>query len=36
VAKDFGAGTVVVFVNEKGKNIKIFTAPCESDLALTD
>ncbi len=35
-AKDFGAGTVVVFVNEKGKNIKIFTAPYESDLALTD
>ncbi len=35
-AKDFGAGTVVVFVNEKGNKERIFTASYESDLALTE
>jgi len=35
-AKDFGAGTVVVFVDGKGRKTRIFTVPYESDLALTE
>ncbi len=35
-AKDFGAGTVVVKVDEKGKKQRIFTAPYESDLAVKE
>ncbi len=33
-AKDFGAGTVVVFVNEKGVKTKVFIAPYKADLAV--
>jgi len=35
-ARDFGAGTVVVCVNEKGDKERIFTVPYESYLALTE
>jgi hypothetical protein len=35
-AKDFGAGTVVVKVDEKGNKERIFTTPYKSDLALAD
>jgi hypothetical protein len=34
-AKDFGQGTVVVFVDKKGNKLRIFTAAYKSDLALT-
>lgn len=35
-AKDFGAGTVVVKVDEKGEKTRIFTAPYKSDLAVNE
>ncbi len=35
-AKDFAAGTVVVFVNEKGVRTKVFTAPYQTDLAVKE
>jgi hypothetical protein len=33
-AKDFGQGTVVVFVNKEGRKQRIFTASYKSELAL--
>ncbi len=35
-AKDFGQGTTVVFVDEKGNKHRIFTAPYEINLALEE
>ncbi len=35
-AKDFGKGTVVVFVDEDGGKQRIFTVPYESDLAVKE
>jgi hypothetical protein len=35
-AKDFGQGTVVVFVDEEGNKQRIFTAPYKSDLAVNE
>jgi hypothetical protein len=35
-AKDFGQGTVVVFIDEKGNKQRIFTATYESDLAVRE
>ena len=34
-AKDFGQGTVVVFVDKKAIKRRIFTAPYKTDLALS-
>lgn len=35
-AKDFGQGTTVVFVDEKGNKQRIFTASYEINLALEE
>lgn len=35
-AKDFGQGTVVVFVDKDGSKQRIFTAPYESGLAVKE
>jgi hypothetical protein len=35
-AKDFGQGTVVVFVIEKGERQRIYTVDYESDLAVKE
>ncbi len=35
-AKDFGQGTTVVFVDEKGEKQRIFTASYEINLALEE
>ncbi len=36
VAKDFGQGTVVVFIDKEGNKQRIFTAPYKSDLAIKE
>lgn len=35
-AKNFGQGTVVVFVNKEGNKERIFTAPYKANLALEE
>ncbi len=35
-ARDFGAGTIVLFVNKKGEKQKIFTTPYKSPLTLSE
>ncbi len=35
-AKDFGQGTVVVFVDEQGNKQRIFTASYQTDLAMKE
>ncbi len=35
-AKDFGQGTVVIFLDNEGGKQRIFTAPYKSDLAVKE